>query len=139
MSFPDNCLKGIPNQSFISQNAIGSHLFYFYEDRHRREDGWTEQSINWDDTQEARTILLEQTKEDGTIQFQEGLAVLDTGKLDNVREMPAVNGLLDYERSPIKSINPYHGNLLLKNSTPKKKMKQIAAAIALTVHDTVTC
>lgn len=48
MTFPDNCLRGIPNDSYLNdEGSVGSHLFYFLDGD--RGDGWSEQSVNWED------------------------------------------------------------------------------------------
>jgi hypothetical protein len=45
MEFPDTCIKGVPNASFVHDGLIGTDLFYFKE-CDARDDGWVEQSIN---------------------------------------------------------------------------------------------
>ena len=72
MSFPATFLRGIPNTSFLLEDgSAATHLFHF-EDEHRRNDGWTEQSICWDDAQNALELIFNQRKENGDFQFGTG-------------------------------------------------------------------
>lgn len=69
MCYPDNCIKGIPNQDFIlPDGTIGAHLFHFKE-VNKRDDNFIEQSINWQDDDNAINFTLKQ-KKDGDKQFK---------------------------------------------------------------------
>lgn len=130
MNFPNNSIKGIPNKDFLIDGmTIGSHLFYFSQPR---DDGKVEQSINWEDDDSVIGSTLSQEREDGSLQFNAGVAVLPRSEIDRLNKRPAIRGLLSYERSPLND-NPYHGNLLLQANVPKAKMRQIAAGLALAV------
>ena len=130
MNFPDNSIKGIPNEEFvIDESTVGSHLFYFGQPRN---DGKIEQSINWEDNEFVIDFTLSQEREDGNLQFNAGVAVLPRSEIDRLSKLPAIRGLLSYERSPFND-NPYHGNLLLQATVPKAKMRQIAAGLALAI------
>jgi hypothetical protein len=61
MSFPSNCIKGIPNRDFLSSGGqyAATHLFYFKEE-FRRDDGLTEQSINWEDDESAVEFIYQE-------------------------------------------------------------------------------
>ncbi|NQS97962.1 MAG: hypothetical protein HQ591_05870 [candidate division Zixibacteria bacterium] len=133
IDYPDNCLKGIPNRDFLfGDGTIATHLFYF-ESEDAREDGWKEQSINWEDDESAIDFTLNQ-KKDGDLQFKAGIAILPRKAIDRINRSPMVNGVLSYERKRTENNhNPYHGNILLKNDVIKSKMKQIAASLALGV------
>ena len=48
MEFPNNCIRGVVNDSYIRNNIIGPDLFYF-KDRDSHENGWTDLSVNWQD------------------------------------------------------------------------------------------
>ena len=110
-----------------------NHLFYF-EDEHRRNDGWTEQSICWEDDQHALEMVFSQRKENGDFQFRTGAVRIPRDEIDRLNRRPTVAGSLNYERSPFEN-NPYHGNLLLRSDTPKPTMRKIAAGIALAVSE----
>lgn len=136
MQFPDNCIKGIPNSDFLIEDGTpGSHLFHFKED-HRRDDGWIEQSINWEDDEQAIEFTLNQQKEDGSLQFKGGAAIIPRDEIDRLNKRPTINGLLSYEKQPLEQ-NPYHGNLLLSKNVPRPTMKKIAAGLALAVSRVV--
>lgn len=62
MNFPDNCIRGIPNNTFLNMDgSVGSHLFHF-DVEIDRGDGWTEQSINWEDDDFVIEFTLSQKK-----------------------------------------------------------------------------
>ena len=130
MNFPDNGIKGIPNKEFvIDETTVGSHLFHF---KQTQDDGFIEQSINWEDNEIVIDFTLNQKRENGNLQFNAGVAVLPRSEIDRLNRRPAIRGLLSYERSPLND-NPYHGNLLLQANVPKAKMRQITAGLALAV------
>jgi hypothetical protein len=127
MTFPANCIKGIPNKDFIDNDSVGSNLFYFLLDD--RGDGWIEQSVNWEEDDSVIDFTLQQRKGD-SFHFKIGVAVVPRKEIDRINSLPTVKGLLSYERQPITG-NPYHGNILLKAITSRPMMKKIAAGIAL--------
>lgn len=132
MPFPDKCIRGIPNSSFVVEDgSIGSHLFHF-KNEHRREDGWIEQSINREDDENAIEFTLNQKKEDGRVQFMAGVVLIPREEIDRLNRRPTVNGVLSYERQPLEN-NPCHGNILLSENVPKHTMKKLAAGLALAV------
>jgi hypothetical protein len=132
VTYPINCIKGIPNADFlIEDGSIGSHLFYFKKE-HIRDDGRKEQSINWEDDSNAIEFTINQKKDDDSIQFKAGVAIVPRDEIDRLGNMPTVKGLLSYERQPL-DINPYHGNLLLAEGVPNHTMKKLAAGLALAV------
>ena len=136
MPSPNNCIKGIPNHSYINKDGtVGSHLFHF-DLKNIRSDGWTEQSINWEDDGSVRDFTMNQKKDDGEIHFKAGLSVIPLEEIDRLSSRPTIRGLLSYERQPLKD-NPFHGNILLKGQTSKPTMKQIAAGLALAVSEII--
>lgn len=136
MAHPNNFLRGIPNDSYlIEDGSIGAHLFHF-EEAHSREDGWIEQSINWEDDDSVLGLTLNQRKEDGEIQFKAGAVRIPRDEIDRLSRQPTVNGIISYERKPLDN-NPYHGNLLLRSGIPKPTMKKIAASIAIVVSEII--
>ncbi|MCL4262232.1 MAG: hypothetical protein KJ069_03420 [Anaerolineae bacterium] len=136
MSYPDNCLRGVPNGTYlIEDGSVGAHLFHF-EETYSRGDGWIEQSVNWEDDGNALVITLSQHRENGELQFKAGAVRIPCAELDRLSKQPTVSGILTYERRPLEN-NPYHGNLLLKSDVPKPTMKKIAAGIALIVSEVI--
>jgi len=135
MGFPKNCIRGIPDASYLPDGIVGSHLFYF--DRPDRGDGWKDQSINWQDDDSAIEFTLNQRKENGQLHFRAGAVILPRLEIDRLNRRPSVNGVLSYERQPLHN-NRYHGNILLRSNVPKHQMKQIAAGLALAVSETVS-
>jgi hypothetical protein len=133
MSFPNNLIRGIPNADFLVDDGktVGTHLFYFNKDA--RDDGWIEQSVNWEDDDYAVEFTLGQLKADGEIQFKAGAARIPREEIDRLRSRPVISGGLSYERQYLVG-NPYHGNLLLRHNISKPTMKMIAASIALAVE-----
>lgn len=130
MSFPENFIKGIPQKADITNaGLVGSHVFHFIQRENQgRDDGYIEQSINWDDDHGAIVLTLNQ-KRNERIQFNGGAALISRNSLDEFIKRPIINKLLSYERAPFNG-NPYHGNLLLKQEADKPSMKAIAAHIA---------
>jgi len=130
--YPDQFLRGIPNNDFIDGDGYPTSVLFYFLDRQTeeaREDGFLEQSISWRDDDGAEDTLLKQTKENRELQFKAGAAVLLRRELDRIVRMPSVNKQLAYERKQIEG-NKYHGNLLLKRDVEKRVMKRIAATIA---------
>jgi hypothetical protein len=132
MSYPEELLRGIPNHTFIGgDDSPTSNLFYFDENhqKEKREDGFLEESVNWRDDKGADELLFSQTKDDGSIQFLAGTALMCRKELDRVISRPLHKSILSYERKQISG-NTYHGNLLIKETVQKREMKKIAATIA---------
>ncbi|MBC8465712.1 MAG: hypothetical protein ISS57_14510 [Anaerolineales bacterium] len=136
MSYPNNCFRGIPNDTYIIEDGTAASFLFYFKDEDVRSDGWIEQSINWEDDDLSIKIILGQTKKNGEIQFKEGVAKLPRNEIDRLIKQPSVNGILSYERQPLVN-NPYHGNLLLQSDTPKLTMKKIAAGLALVVSEII--
>jgi hypothetical protein len=133
MAFPDELLRGISNSSNIDADGYpAANLFYFTETQNAvgRADGFRELSICWRDDDGALQLIFLQKKDDGTVQFKGGAAVLSRGDLDRLCSNPIVKPQLAYERREIPG-NRYHGNLLLSSQVTKSVMKRIAAGIAL--------
>ncbi len=79
MCYPDELLRGIPNKDFVGDDDYpASSLFYFKirVNQTNRSDCLLEESINWKDDDEALVLLFKQKKDDGSIQFKAGIAVL---------------------------------------------------------------
>jgi len=131
MSYPEEFLKGIPNQNYIGDDdGPTSDLFYFQKrSDYTRCDGFLEESINWRDDIGADDSLFSQCKSDGSKQFKSGAAILCRIELDRIIDKPFIKNKLSYERRIVGS-NRYHGNLLLREEVKPREMKKIAATIA---------
>ncbi len=131
MSYPENSIKGIPNDDFLIKDhgTVGAHLFYFEQ---IRRDGARMQSINWEDRESVIDFTLNQKKENGELQFKAGVAIVPRFEIDRLNQRPTIKGLLSYERETLDD-NPYHGNLLLQANVPNPIRKMIAAGLALVV------
>lgn len=130
MSFPEKFIKGIPNEEFIATDGtVGAHLFYFSPPKTSRDDNKHETSINWQDDSDAINFTLNQKKENGEFQFKVGVAIIPLKEVNRLNELPMVNNLLSYERSPNPD-NKYHGNLLVPSNIHKHTMRRLAAGIA---------
>jgi len=133
MSLPSNFIRGIPNATFLNEGgSVGAHLFYF-DLTSDRDDGWIEQSINWEDDDSTIEFTMQQRKSDGELQFKTGVVVVPKDEIEKLNSRPTIKGLLSFERRELID-NPYHGNLLLRSITSRPTMKLIAAGIALAVE-----
>jgi hypothetical protein len=135
MSYPEKCLRGIINESFLEDGKVTSPLFYF-DNKHRRPDGWIELSINWHDDDNAIDSTLKQRRESGELKFKAGVAILPRKGLDEIKMWDSIGGRLAYERQPL-SENKYHGNILLNHEVSPRIAKMIAASIALTTSQII--
>ncbi len=128
-NFPESCIKGISAQDQIGQGGNAApHLFNFKDKI--RPDGWKEQSINWNDDEEAISFTLSQERDNGSIQFAYGVAILPTHEIERVKRHIKVPSALSYERDALPG-NRYHGNILLRGDIQKPLMRMISANIAL--------
>lgn len=79
------------------------------------------------DDQYAIDFTLRQTKDDGSLQFKVGVAVLPRFELNKIRKRHA--DFFEYERARTEN-NIYHGNLLLKADIRKERKTMIRAKLA---------
>jgi hypothetical protein len=127
--YPDECIRGISDRACLADDGtLGSGLFQFSHPTDRT-DGWLEESINWKDDEAAIQFTMDQTKEDGTIQFKVGIAIIPRAEIDRLNKLPSVNGVLSYERQASDS-NRYHGNILLRANVPKLTQKRMCGSLA---------
>ena len=132
MTFPDNCIRGILNHTYMNDDGtIGAHLFYL--DPSEKLPDKDEVSINWQEQDSVIAFSLDQKNKDGTFQFKYGVVILPRKEIDRLSMQPTIKGLLSYEKRE-KEDNQYHGNILLDKKASKKTMKQIAATLALHCH-----
>ncbi len=130
MGFPDSCLRGIKNdsESYLVGGMPTMNLFLFDFDKETNK--W-KQSINWEDDEHVVAFTLTQKKDDDTFRYKCGVARIGRAKIDGIRSLPQVKGLLSYNREPLEGINPHHGNLILEGETLKHVRGLIASALAL--------
>ena len=138
MQYPDECIKGISNTNcflMLGGSYVGSTNLFSFPQNRCRHDGWIEESINWNDDEYVVNRTLNQTKQNGELQFKIGIAIVPRAELDRVKKR--YTGLLNYERDPIQEdfdsgteANPYHGNVLLKGDITPSLKGQIRALLA---------
>lgn len=139
--FPNEFYRGVSTKDQItSQGYAMAAAFQFpqYDGAFRGDDGYCEVSINWNDSDNALNVLLNQRKE-GTdeVQFKIGYLKLSRMILHNVMKCYMDDSIFAYERRPVQPTesngfydNPYHGNLLLKNNVDKNIRKNIQHTLA---------
>lgn len=134
--YPENYLRGIVSPTQIDNDFVTSEVFLFAS-RDIRDDGLLAISINWQDDENAIEFTKQQRKSsNGELYFRGGVAVLDRSDLDDlIQKNPYCQNNLFYERAEIidEPKNPYHGNLLLSETVPKRIRVAIANHIALHV------
>ena len=133
MDYPEELIRGIPNKDDMAEDYPDSSLFKRFDvPEEKRDDEYSELSVNWYDDEGALKHILSQKKDSGELQFKAGAAILIRSEIDALCKRPAVKNQLTYERKGIDG-NNYHGNLLLKNSATRKERNLIASGIALCV------
>jgi hypothetical protein len=138
MCYPDYLIRGIPNRDFLDEDGLPSaKLFHFNKPESVRLPGYREESINWYDDEEAINHTFNQRKDDDSLQFKTGIAILARSELDKVKNNPNVRERFNYERYRLPT-NQYHGNILLKTDAPKPLIRKIAAQLALNVDRIIT-
>jgi len=123
------CLKGIPNDNFVTDDKLVTSDLFNFKDNDDRGDNWKESSINWVDDVHAYSNLLNQTK-DGDLQFKIGVAEISKSELNRIKKIASLFKKFSYERNEIKD-NKYHGNILLHKDMGKPTDRMIRAQLAL--------
>lgn len=134
-NYPSNFYHGIPNKDYVyvdsnldNAKTVTAEAFQFEESV--RDDGYRELSINWNDDEKSLSLLFEQKKENGKYHFPAGVVKLELILVKQLLKAYIESKELDYERRKIEG-NPYHGNLLLKNTTPKQARIKIRNGLSL--------
>jgi hypothetical protein len=128
-TYPDTFARGILNEQYISDDLPDTALFTDFRDT-ERQDGYNELSINWIDDECAIIILSSQLNKDKTDKlYKNGIGIFSTKELTRICKLPYYGNDVSYERFPLDE-NKYHGNILLKKDTSKKRKNMIAATIA---------
>lgn len=129
-NFPKEMFRGLSNDSYLIVKYVTSAAFQFESvNEVKRKDGYRELSITWNDDDEAKKIIMQQTKtNDNEIQFKAGIAVLNLDSFKRSLKCHLLSQTLKYERHPIDN-NKYHGNILLKIWDDKQMNKQMEKLI----------
>ena len=132
MPFAEDFIKGIPHEQYLlEEGGVATHLFGFKSST-GRNDNKLEQSINWNDDDQAINFTLNQTKEDGSIQFRHGVVTVPLEEIERLNNRPYIKDMISCERSFVEG-NPYHGNLLIPDNVSKPTRNLVSAGLALAV------
>jgi hypothetical protein len=136
MPYPEKMLRGISDQNSIDADGRVSAGAFQFRPSATRVDAFEEASINWYDDEESLKLILNQQKDDGSLQFKFGIAVLPKECVDRMKTTLTGKGSIDYERSLLPD-NKYHGNLLMLNSLTKQIRSTISGALAMGVEEII--
>ena len=131
MAYPDTLLRGlITPGSVTSERYVTAEAFQFQDFRKNSSDNYNEQSINWEDSDEAVDVLLRQKKEGSEDpQFKIGFARMSFSRIKDVLKPHISDKTYSFERKPVDG-NPYHGNLLADAKLPRQIVKNIQHSLA---------
>ena len=127
MSYPDNCIRGIPKSTCLEDRYNANLTLFEFRRNPDRGDRWNEVSINWMDKEHTIDFTLEQENDEREFLFMGGVAILPVVDLDKIRKRHPE--FFRYERQAIPK-NRYHGNLLLNDDTSKTRKTLIRAGLA---------
>jgi len=136
MAYPDNCLRGIPNENQVQEDGLVSTDLFFFNEQKVRQTGEFEHSINWVDDPSVIPFTLSQKKSDDSLQFGGGIAMIPRAEIDRTSKLPTLDGALSYDRQPLPE-NLYHGNLILAAGISKQRRRLIAATLAMLVSEII--
>ncbi|MCK4828141.1 hypothetical protein KA005_71085 [bacterium] len=136
MSYPDNCIRGISDPQYLLEGGTRVSLYLFNFQTPLSNNGWSKESINWMDDEKTLDFTLNQ-KKNGRLQFKVGAAILPRAAIDKINKFHCLTRPIRYERDPIENVNPYHGNLLLKDDTGKAEKTMIRSQLACACHPPV--
>lgn len=132
--YPQKMLRGISSEKFVIDGILTEAAFALDP---VREDGYCEISITWYENQDAfDTIMSQMSDRREEIQFQAGAAELDTQEVQSKMKPHMLAENLKYERRPSET-NPYHGNLLVRDSLPKQIKRLIRCGLATLAGDKI--
>jgi hypothetical protein len=127
--------RGVSLREHLNEDlSARASVFTFDEKRtaSQRTDSNEEESINWNDDQNALNFTLNQKKKNSDTYMFIGVITLRRKDIDYIRKLPTIRDILSYERKNDED-NPeniYHGNLLLRKDTPKHIKASIKGTIA---------
>jgi len=135
--YPSKLIRGISNPNDLNDEGHVTLSVFIFKSNPFRSDGKEELSVNWcDDYSKAVSIAMNQTKEDGSIQFRAGVAIIQKSTLDEMKKSPICMGRLDYERAPLDD-NEFHGNITCVSGLTKQTRDMIRASLVLSVSSIV--
>ena len=126
--YPEEIIRGVKSLTHVSGDNIKADAFQFPNNT-CRADGCIEESINWNDDDDAIEFTVYQKRIDGEYRFKGGAAILSRKKVDDIMKLPIGRGYLKYERDKLPD-NPYHGNLLVVKDMEKWRRTIIIASLA---------
>ena len=142
--YPNSFHRGISSPGFIDEGKyVNVQAFSFDKYDPNRKDGFRELSINWHDSDESIRITLSQHKPyKSEPQFKVGFCSINLSEVEMCLKVFISDGFFDYERSPVVGCadedvddNPFHGNLLVKESTPAHIYDSIKNTLAVLANN----
>ena len=133
--YADNLLRGLSADDWVRDGLVTAAAFQIKFEQPFLRNGQAAQSICWEDDGSVVAIMLQQKRE-SAFQFKAGIARLPYTAVRHITRLPALTGILSYDREPLED-NPYHGNLLVSPSSTPTQRKLLPAAIALHVSDVI--
>ena len=139
MTYASSFFRGISLNDYVTKEGyVLSGAFQFDSYDSDRGDLYCELSINWNDNGGALETLLNQHKSNSEdIQFKVGYCCISLSNMKKLLRPYIDNKDFSYERRPINECiekqiqaNPYHGNLLLKDTVSKAVKKSIENSLA---------
>ncbi|WP_144080001.1 hypothetical protein [Dehalococcoides mccartyi] len=94
---------------------------------------WLEMSICWEDDDNVKGFMLNQTKDNGNLRYKAGLCriSLTNYKILCIQYLNLdIPTKLSYERAALTD-NPYHGNLLIPRTASKVLRTNVSAGLGL--------
>lgn len=131
MAYPKTFLRGlITKGSVTDERYVTSEAFQFQDFRAQRADNYNELSINWEDSDEAVDVLLNQKKEStDDLQFKVGFVRIPLQKVRSLLKAHVKDKSFAYERKPVDG-NDFHGNLLADAKLSKSITKNLQHSLA---------
>ena len=140
-TYAEEFYRGISTPNDITPEGYlmaGAFKFDQYNPALRDDDGFCELSINWNDSDDALTTLLNQHKPGiEEVQFRGGYCKISRILLHLALKQYMDDQCFSYERRPVEAAeendyqaNPFHGNLLMKDSLDKNVKKNIQHSLA---------
>jgi hypothetical protein len=132
-NFPKEMFRGVTVREQLNDDLTARASLFNFDEKHadiQRPDNYDEESINWNDDNNALSFTFCQTKP-GSDKYQFiGIVTIHRKKIDYICKLPTIKGALNYERKSIDG-NPYHGNLLLSKDISKPARNSIKGTIAV--------
>lgn len=138
---PEYCFRGIPKIEFIKDKLLLPEALQF-EKVEGRTDDYLENSINWEDDENAVQEIFNQVKRDGEIQFKAGAAHINIQKVKAMLQSFIDTKEFAYERKVIYDeygnvVNSYHGNFLVSSKLNKSHRNMISSGIAFATEEII--